>query len=99
MQLNSAWLEACAAVNGRDDPFGGRRIACEVASEFGFTFRELASARRSRKLCRARHKAMWRMQNETIMCPRQIGDLLNRDRTTVVQMGKLYAARMARGEV
>jgi chromosomal replication initiation ATPase DnaA len=98
MQLNSDWLQACAALEGVD-PFEGRRIAIECAKEAKMTFREMISRRQDRRLVRPRWKAMYRIYQETNLRYEQIGRVLKRDRTTVMHGVRKYRQLLARGEV
>jgi chromosomal replication initiation ATPase DnaA len=98
-QLNSDWLQACAALDGVD-PFVGRRIAKEVAKNHGFTVAELFSRRRERALVKARHLAMYRIRKETELSLPRIGRMFGgRDHTTVLSACRAHQARKARGEV
>jgi chromosomal replication initiation ATPase DnaA len=97
-QLNSAWLQACAALDGVD-PFVGRRIAMECAKEARMTLREMISRRQDRRLVLPRWKAMYRIYQETNLRYEQIGRVLGRDRTTVMHGVRAYRKLLARGEV
>ena len=76
-----------------------RKIATEVAAEFGLTFFDLISQCRNMQLVRARKKAMWRIKNEcSHMSLPMIGKLFgDRDHTTVHHCINDYQAHVDAG--
>ena len=76
-----------------------RKIATEVAAEFGFTFFDLISQSRNMQLVRARKKAMWRIRNEcSHMSLPMIGKLFgDRDHTTALHCINDYQKHVEAG--
>lgn len=71
-----------------------RTILQEVAAKHGFTYSELTSDRRSRKIAYARQEVMWRASKETRASLPMIASILNRDHTTVLYGIRKHEERM-----
>lgn len=72
-----------------------RRIVLDVCQKHGLRYQDIISARRPVPLVRARHEAMYRLQQETTMSLPAIGKRLgNRDHTTVMWGIRKHQQRM-----
>lgn len=59
-----------------------RKIIQAVAAEYGVTFAEIVSPRRSRQLVAARQEAVWRVKKQTLLSFPMMGRLFRRDHST-----------------
>jgi len=74
-------------------------IVREVCVARGVRRDELFSRRKEDRIAHARHEVCWRARNETSLSYPQIGKLLGRDHTTVMNGYKTHAARLAAAAV
>ena len=73
----------------------GARIKRETAEKHGVTAVDIDGPRRSVKIVRARHEAMWRAHRETSLTLTPLAKLFNRDHTTFLWGIRQHEARMA----
>ena len=71
------------------------RIKRETAEKHGVTAVDIDGPRRSVKIVRARHEAMWRAHRETSLTLTPLAKLFNRDHTTFLWGVRQHEARMA----
>lgn len=71
------------------------RIKRETAEKHGVTAVDIDGPRRSVKIVRARHEAMWRAHRETSLTLTPLAKLFNRDHTTFLWGIRQHEARMA----
>jgi len=70
-----------------------RAVLAAVAEEHGLTVADLVSAGRGRALVRARHHAMYRCVVETTASLPQIGRIIGKDHTTVLNGVRMHCRR------
>ena len=76
-----------------------RDLMREVCAKHGITQLEMKSARRTKRVCRARHEYFWLCRQRTTLSYPQIGRSCgNRDHTTVLHGERVHQARIDRGE-
>lgn len=63
-----------------------QQIAVEVADKHQIPVADLRSHNKTRHLVGARAELAWRMQQELALSPFRIGQLLKRDRTTIIHL-------------
>lgn len=61
-----------------------RQIIIEVAREFDVTVHDILSIRRNSSIVHARHEAVWRIKNETMLSFPQMGKIMKRDHSSLV---------------
>lgn len=71
------------------------RIKRETAEKHGVTAVDIDGPRRSVKIVRARHEAMWRAHRKTSLTLTPLAKLFNRDHTTFLWGVRQHEARMA----
>jgi hypothetical protein len=77
-----------------------RTLRDRIVARYGVSVTELASARRSRDVVRARHHLMWLLRQETHWSLPHIGRFLGgRDHTTVMHGIRRHEARLKAGEL
>lgn len=73
----------------------GRKIATDIAQQYGLTFADLESPSRKRDVAHPRQHVMWMLRQTTVLSLPQIGRLLGgRDHTTVIHGIRAYEARL-----
>lgn len=91
------WLLIASSIDSSPIPHGigaGRDLLHKILAERGVSLVDLLSERRNRYLVAVRHEVMWRLRRETSMSMPEIGRLMGRDHTSVLNGIRAHEQRM-----